>query len=359
MKSIADKAIHRPYIDGLRGVAILSVMAVHVPIGPAPYTYGAIQSLVEAGARGVQLFFLLSAFTLFRSSKSKYIQEKSPRRNFYIRRAFRILPLWWITILVYALARHQSFRDSLPNVLMYFGFIRFKSGVETFPLGWSIFVEETFYVLLPLIFVYIHTLRRAALFFAGLTVLSVAWIKGASHIGVPTSNSYIALFPVAQWPCLAMGILVFFVSEHEKFQKAVLESPLALRIAEGGTILLLALLYRSNFLAMTVPLAMMFLVSMSDRSMFGRLARTDILQRFGISCYSIYLFHLLLSESLEPVRRWLFDALHLSGAPGEIQFLIWFPIFAAVNLLLGVVSFRLVEKPCVNLGKRVIQRLGA
>src|SRR6266545_836414 len=98
-ETIADPAIHLPAIDGLRGIAVLMVLAVHTSqrvgnVGLDAFQFPIIGEFVNAGARGVELFFLLSAFTLFRSSKAKYSQETNPRRNFYIRRAFRILPLW-------------------------------------------------------------------------------------------------------------------------------------------------------------------------------------------------------------------------------------------------------------------------
>lgn len=86
MQSIADSQIYRPYIDGLRGLAVLAVLGVHMPTGPGHFHFTGFEQLTAAGARGVQLFFLLSAFTLFRSLKSKYQKEASPRRNFYIRR---------------------------------------------------------------------------------------------------------------------------------------------------------------------------------------------------------------------------------------------------------------------------------
>ncbi len=107
-QAIADPALHVPAIDGLRGIAVLMVLAVHTSqrvsnVGLEAFHFSLIGEFVNAGARGVELFFLLSAFTLFRSSKAKYSEECNPRRNFYIRRAFRILPLWWMAVTLYAL----------------------------------------------------------------------------------------------------------------------------------------------------------------------------------------------------------------------------------------------------------------
>lgn len=90
-QTIADPEIYLPAIDGLRGIAVLMVLAVHTSqrvgnVGLEMFRFPLIGEFIDAGARGVELFFLLSAFTLFRSSRAKYSEESNPRRNFYIRR---------------------------------------------------------------------------------------------------------------------------------------------------------------------------------------------------------------------------------------------------------------------------------
>ena len=88
-QTIADPEIHLP--------AILMVLAVHTSqrvgnVGLEVFRFPLIGEFIDAGARGVELFFLLSAITLFRSSRAKYSEESNPRRNFYIRRAFGSCP---------------------------------------------------------------------------------------------------------------------------------------------------------------------------------------------------------------------------------------------------------------------------
>src|SRR2546425_10397928 len=120
LDSIADEQLHLASIDGLRGIAVLMVLAVHTSqrvgnVAVGSFNSTTVEQFINAGARGVQLFFLLSAFTLFRSSKIKFDREMSPRRNFYIRRAFRILPLWWLITALYTLLGNGGFMASLPS----------------------------------------------------------------------------------------------------------------------------------------------------------------------------------------------------------------------------------------------------
>jgi hypothetical protein len=79
--SIADTRYYLSFIDGLRGLAILMVLAVHTSQfvgndGKGIFLIPWIVPYLNAGARGVQLFFLLSAFTLFSSSRARWGEER-------------------------------------------------------------------------------------------------------------------------------------------------------------------------------------------------------------------------------------------------------------------------------------------
>src|SRR4051794_15059423 len=100
-KSISEQGTHDPAIDGLRGLAILLVILCHVSLcvmhDPLrPYQSAFLEALDCGGSSGVSLFFVLSSFTLMRSTFARFQSEATPKLNFYIRRAFRILPLWWL-----------------------------------------------------------------------------------------------------------------------------------------------------------------------------------------------------------------------------------------------------------------------
>jgi exopolysaccharide production protein ExoZ len=94
----STEPIHHGYIDALRGYAILGVIVVHVgsavPIGvPMAQTY------INQGARGVQLFYVASAYTLLLSWHAR----KDGVLPYLVRRFFRIAPLFWLAIPLYAL----------------------------------------------------------------------------------------------------------------------------------------------------------------------------------------------------------------------------------------------------------------
>jgi acyltransferase-like protein len=81
------------YIDVLRGYAVLGALFVHCS------QYVGFDCFAAFGARGVQLFFVVSALTLMASWHSRADGVTA----FFLRRVFRIVPMYWLTILIYTL----------------------------------------------------------------------------------------------------------------------------------------------------------------------------------------------------------------------------------------------------------------
>ena len=89
------------YVDALRGMAILAVVLVHCDQHGTNVFPTIFHSIFSNGAMGVQLFYVRSAFTLFRSCDRRGGRELYPNRNFFIRRFFRIAPMYWLGIAYY------------------------------------------------------------------------------------------------------------------------------------------------------------------------------------------------------------------------------------------------------------------
>jgi peptidoglycan/LPS O-acetylase OafA/YrhL len=145
-----------PGLDGVRGVAVSLVFAVHyIP----RYTIGWM---------GVMIFFVLSGF-LITGGLYDSQHEKHRFRNFYLRRTLRIFPLFyfiWFCVLVGAFFLHEYWRPMLALWPLYLGnYARFLAGTSdvdhiytkfpwfTIQIGhfWSLAVEEQFYLLWPLV----------------------------------------------------------------------------------------------------------------------------------------------------------------------------------------------------------------
>lgn len=183
-----------PALDGLRAVAVSCVLVAHASVRLLPEEWRFV-----GGGLGVQMFFVLSGFLI----TSLLLQEHVTRgaidlRSFYIRRALRIWPLYYGTVVLYALVLPQvddrwfsgvyvsanspafpAYRDSLAP---YFLFLQnYAVDIVDVRLGlgilWSLAVEEQFYLLWPIILILLLKLpwRRATpVFLLGTLVLSLA-----------------------------------------------------------------------------------------------------------------------------------------------------------------------------------------
>tara|TARA_R110001583_G_scaffold7158_5_gene35649 strand:+ start:19954 stop:20658 length:705 start_codon:yes stop_codon:yes gene_type:complete len=148
------------YIDALRGIAILGVVLHHIGLWITP-SFSFISDLTEEGNKGVQLFYVASALTLFLSMDSRKVQEKHFLFNFFIRRFFRIAPMFYLAIIIYISFYGMAERLFTPNGIEWWYipltalFIHgwYPESINSIvPGGWSIAVEMTFYLMVPYLF---------------------------------------------------------------------------------------------------------------------------------------------------------------------------------------------------------------
>jgi peptidoglycan/LPS O-acetylase OafA/YrhL len=204
-----------PTLDGWRALAVLGVLVYHgttslfYPGGPYP-SYEALR-VVQAGARGVDVFFALSGFLIC----SRLLQEQQETGRislgaFYIRRVFRILPPFLLYLAVLAVlaavgllaVEGREFLSALLFTRNYIGPVR-EHGWYTGHF-WSLAVEEHFYLLWPLLLVVCGS-RRARPVVVLLALLVPAWhflgdwlgLLPAGHVAQRTDTRLDALL----WGC--------------------------------------------------------------------------------------------------------------------------------------------------------------
>lgn len=167
------------FIDALRGLAILGVIFTHSAVVVVPSS-AMLQWFASEGARGVQLFYIASAVTLCLSWAARRSHEIFPIRNFFIRRFFRIAPMFYFAILLYICINGFSPASEAPNGIKWW-FIPvtalFLHGFHPETVngivrgGWSVAVEMMFYFILPFLVRYIKTIKSCVIFFMGSMVL--------------------------------------------------------------------------------------------------------------------------------------------------------------------------------------------
>ena len=191
-------------LDAGRAIAVVGVVAVHLSF-QFPNLPHSVALIARMGQYGVQLFFVISAITIFmtlEADRERFCAARHITLRFYIKRFFRIAPLYYVAIAIYGLISWGALRsgyerawvlgahspaDILLNVLFLHALS--PSAINNVvPGGWSIGVEMLFYLLAPLIFFF--TLNRVRLAIASVSVLAVSaavmWLVGCN--GAPDCN---------------------------------------------------------------------------------------------------------------------------------------------------------------------------
>jgi peptidoglycan/LPS O-acetylase OafA/YrhL len=359
------------FIDALRGFAILGVIAVHTAYITHPP--GPIATYAVNGQRGVQLFYVLSALTLFLSYQKRRRRESHPTRNFAIRRFFRIAPLFYLAIIAYSLKVGSiphywdpdgiSTSDIVLTTLFLHGFS--PSTINSVvPGGWSIAIEVGAYLLMPVAFAYVTSLRRAsgttiALYLLGLVV---SWVTYRLLLPqYPKEQSYLVdafiyFWLPAQLPLFVMGMaLFFFVAPVTAGISRPTNSRSTLLLA--AAVILLAVLpwlpeqYPLLPLSPVYGLAFCLLIyslCLRPRRVFVNRVTCHI----GRVSYSLYLSHLavlgLVSRSFPTLRVVL---------PDVVVFPIAFLMGVCAATLFATLTYKFIELPGQSLGRAIIQRL--
>ncbi|MCX7309105.1 MAG: acyltransferase family protein, partial [Afipia sp.] len=180
------------FVDALRGIAVLLVVLAHTPVP------NSLLALNIAGAYGVQLFFVVSAFTLFLSLSARRNTESNPVLFFFLRRFFRIAPAFYFAMLFYLMKDGTGATPWAPQGIQSWQIIStllFINGWlpdsinAVVPGGWSIAVEMTFYLFVPLCFAVITNVTRASILFV---VLVVAGIVANKYLLPSILSPYVA-----------------------------------------------------------------------------------------------------------------------------------------------------------------------
>lgn len=256
------------YIDALRGWAIIGVMITHAglrTLDGSGFTALARRA-TDLGAMGVQLFYMVSAFTILLLFEKRHIEEIRPVGSFYIRRLMRIAPVYWAGIIIYTaiygLTGSRGWLDG-PELWHYPFHFLFLNMTNPFtpstvvPGGWSISNEVIFYIIFPALFYIVRTLKGAFIMFALFTFTSPMWAQLAQYIvevAYPSATLKEATHFSYRWlpnqlPCFAAGFLMLHLARDDK------DSLLLNRVRQHG-----------NLAALSLALALPLIIFLSTKT---------------------------------------------------------------------------------------------
>jgi peptidoglycan/LPS O-acetylase OafA/YrhL len=330
-------------LDAVRGVAILQVLVwhywvpgfLHSKIGGARV----LAFLLNMSWTGVDLFFVLSGF-LIGGILLDHRDEPNVLPVFYIRRVLRIFPLYAFVLVPFLLGGGG-------NKPAYIGFMQNLMwareghwGPEWIGVTWSLAVEEQFYLILPAMIRFVPAARLPVLLLVLIALAPGA--RAVAWLGFGNAYACYMLMP-CRMDALFAGVLVAWVVRDPRWRRRLGSSRALVGFSGVGFVLLLGcdadqlspLFCTVGYSAVAVFYAAVVLQLALHPPGSGWPVR--LLGWFGLHAYGIYLLHC-------PIE--LIVARQVAtGLPGLI-------VATVLTLLAAMVSWRMVERPCIRLGHR-------
>jgi peptidoglycan/LPS O-acetylase OafA/YrhL len=350
---------HMPGLDLLRGLAILAVIFFHgfyyvAPVFPwHSRMAGALFHLTSFGWTGVNLFFTLSGFLI---TGNLIDSERKPNyySRFYMRRALRILPAYFLVLILLGLTRTASLNYLLVCVLFLANWPRLllHGSFMLYPVLWSLAVEEQFYAVWPWLY---RKLRMTGLLALCIGLILLCPILRAVAITHSDADIFSKTFLIGdnlaigaiiaiicRWPqmslktlvwigvaagCISGAALFILINAGYTLRTGVLGASVGYSMLEwftGGMLILMLYAYRTRPLQPTLR----FLVFFADIS------------------YGLYLIHMLCGILYD--RHFGHGYLIHADA-----LLIRFLVVNSIAILLAAFSRRYFENPIMRLREKI------
>ena len=353
--------VHLRELDGVRGVAALMVFFHHVcftsiPAGDWSWPVRLLRTLSAQGSYGVDLFFVLSGFLI-----TSLLLEARPRpayyRDFYWKRALRILPLYMLCLLGVLLVVPGSRDFVILSAIFLSNFAHVLHVQGTGPF-WTLAIEEQFYLLWPTVVRRLKTgaLQRWALAIGMGTILLrlVAAVFGHRdyyftffHCDGLAWGAYLACW-------FSQRDTVKGNTRREGYAIAIglVTGMMLIALSLGHAVSLRALAFaaclRQTGVALLAAAVIAFLITHAGARHLSAL-RSGPLPFFGLISYAMYMLHLYVMEFYDRLR----------GAPrvgDDLAYTLRFACVLGGTIALCLVSRYAIELPAISLRRFVLAR---
>lgn len=334
---------YRPDIDGLRALAVLSVVGYH-----------AFRSVVRGGFIGVDIFFVISGFLI-----SSIIFDSLERNSFsfvefYRRRIARIFPalllllvacyvFGWLTLLPFEYGelgkQIAGGAAYVSNFVLWNEHGYFDQAADAKPLLhlWSLGIEEQYYILWPLL-LYVAWIRRLNLL---AITLAIAAVSFALNVGKASTDTIAAFYsPQTRfWELLVGSALAYGALHGERWARSGNAALMEARSLAGATLITVGLATVTvdrafpGWWALLPTVGTALIISAGSTAWLNRRVLSNrLLVWFGLISYPLYLWHWPLLSFAQIIQN---------GLPSRTVRL----VAVAAAIALAWATYELVEKP--------------
>jgi peptidoglycan/LPS O-acetylase OafA/YrhL len=333
---------YRPQLDSLRAIAVSAVLYCH---------FWSIDT--EFAELGVRLFFVLSGFLLTRilltesgEARDREIPRGRVLFDFYIRRILRIWPAYYFVLIAAVVLGATSVERTFAWHAFYSTNILVFLESDWYPVMtghlWTLSVEEQFYLVLPLVVLFVP---RKALMPLLIGSIAVAVFSRGVVCLLGVRRDFFPVLPIAQLDALGGGALLALV-QHQK-QRINWKRLLAWSLPPA---ILLDIFHTYSavhftFVTAAYVLPMVAVVSAADAGISGwpgKVLSSPLLVTMGRISYGIYLYHLFIAAGAD---SFMTRTGEVPFAPGPARFL----VLSSLTILTAIVSWLLIERPALSL----------
>jgi peptidoglycan/LPS O-acetylase OafA/YrhL len=324
-------------LDALRGIAALAVVMCHY-LNRYDEVHGHLTEplfYMGWGARGVQLFFVISGFVIFMT-----LQRAQRPMDFVVSRFSRLYPGYWVAIIVTTLVVHgldvDEYKRPMQDVVLNFTMLQKLSFIPADDIEgayWTLYVELWFYAAMLALFTLGLLRHIEAFLLLGLGAALVWWAGeewgGAGFWGWNLTTTFHLVFNQIPFFVIGIGLYRIYMRDRPRMALLIILAALAC----------ITVLHPLEFLVAALVAIGAFALVLTGRAGF---LRQPVLIWLGAISYSLYLVHNWAGRSL--IVRLQQDADWSANAS----------ILAALvaSLMVATVLTYLVERPAQRLIRR-------
>lgn len=320
--SSSPRSVRYNAIDGLRTIAALAIVAMHV-FSNSKYKISGFfeQQIIPSFSDFVFLFMTISAFGMCCGYYDKLMHDNFSISAFYEKRFRKILPFFWILVLLDLVLEPSAAHlyEAFANLTLLFGFLPEAGNITVIGVGWFLGVIFVFYLIFPFFCVLLENKKRAwGAFFVSLIYNFVC--REYFHVG-KTNILYCSCF------FLAGGLIYLYKDSLTKQNKWLIFS----------IIIVFTILYyishRNVYLCLVLCSSLLIYAIISH----GFFLENKVTRFFSSISMEIYLSHMVIFRVVEKT------GLNYLGGKGWPQYLFAVLIVIAVTSIFSLILKRILS----------------
>ncbi len=345
-----------PYLDGIRGIAIIMVFLAHAAYSiPIIYELGVFKRMIANSHLGVMLFFVLSGYlitTLLLNEKEK--TGVINLKNFYVRRALRIFPVFYLYLLIVTIGYWLG-KIKIPGIILAFAALYLTNYMKLFItttdepcpdyriIGhfWTLSLEEQFYLIWPSALIIFGIVKMKNI----LPYILCAYplIRVTTYFLFPQMRGQIGMMLHTMGDCIFWGCYAALVQrfhpervqnlvsffEKYKFIPFALLSILFLVCPLLSIYLKGAFDITIGFSIEGIVISIMLVYILTVKPAWCNFFNNKVLMFIGVLSYSIYIWHVLFLRTSTILNT--------------------FPLNVIASLIVAYLSYKYIETPILKL----------